>query len=223
MIGRLGLVLLVVTALAGTASAAGTKAGDPQKRHNAADQAWAKAMRVQRSDLGAGDWRVEQLNDDDRGAPKACKDPDLSDLVETGSAEEPDFSRDGSVVGPGSIVFQTERQLTTAWNRLSRAPFKECLIWAFKQGAAGSGVRVRIVSSGPVRIAKLAPRYKTGRVNVVISGPAATLKGRFTYYLAAKGRASVVLMVISFSKPLTPISESLERRLATLVAERLNR
>jgi hypothetical protein len=223
MIGRLGLVLLVVAALAGTASAAGTKAGDPQKRHNAADQAWAKAMRVQRSDLGAGDWRVEPSNDDDRGAPKACKDPDLSDLVETGSAEEPDFSRDGSFVGSGSIVFQTERQLTTAWNRLSRAPFTECLIWAFKQGAAGSGVRVRIVSTGPVRIAKLAPRYKTGRVNVVISGPAATLKGRFSYYLAAKGRASVILMVISFGKPLTPISESLERRLATLVAKRLNR
>jgi hypothetical protein len=31
------------------------------------------------------------------------------------------------------------------------------------------------------------------------------------------------LMVISFGKPLTPISESLERRLATLVAKRLNR
>lgn len=223
MFGRLGFLLLVLAVCAGTASAAGTKEGDPQKRHNAADQAWAKAMRVQRSDLGAGDWRVEASSDDDHGVPKACKDPDLSDLVETGSAEEPDFSRDGSFVGSGSIVFQTERQLTTAWNRLSRAPFTECLVWAFKKGAAGSGVRVRIVSSGPARIAKLAPRYKTSRVNVVISGPAATVKGRFTYYLAAKGRASVLLMVMSFGKPLTPISESLEHRLATLVAKRLNR
>ncbi|CAN5315353.1 hypothetical protein BH18ACT12_BH18ACT12_13130 [soil metagenome] len=222
MIGRLGLLLLLL-ALTGTASAAGTKAGDPQKRHNAADQAWAEAMRVQRSDLGSGDWRVEASNDDDRGLPKACKDPDLSDLVETGSAEEPDFSRNGSFVGSGSIVFQTERQMTTAWSRLSRAPLTECLMWAFQKGAAGSGVRIRTVSSGPVRMAKSAPHFKTARVNVVISGPAATVKGRFTCYLAAKGRASVILMVISFGRPLTPVSETLERRLATLVANRLKR
>lgn len=222
MIGRLGLLLLVL-ALAGTASAAGTKAGDPQKRHNATDQAWAEAMRVQRSDLGAGDWRVEPSNDDDRGVPKACKDPDLSDLVETGSAEEPDFSRNGSFVGSGSIVFQTDRQMTAAWNRLVRAPLTECLKWAFKKGASGSGVSIRTVSSGRVRMAKLAPRFKTARVNVVLSGPAATVKGRLTCYLAARGRASVILMVISFERPLTPISETLERRLATLVANRLKR
>jgi hypothetical protein len=223
MIGRLGLVLLVVAALAGTASAAGRKEGDPQKRHNPTDQAWAEAIRVQRSDLGSGDWRVEETSDDDRGAPKACKDPDLSDLVETGSAEEPDWSRNGSFVGSGSVVFQADRQMTTAWNRLVRTPFTDCLIWAFKKGAAGSGVRVRIVSRGPVRIAKLAPRFKTGRVTIVVSGPAATLKGRFSYYLAARGRASVILVVASFGKPLTPISESLERRLATLVTGRLKR
>jgi hypothetical protein len=124
-------------------------------------------------------------------------------------------------VGSGSVVFQTERQMTSAWNRMARMPFTDCLIWGFKKGAAGSGMRIRIVSSGPVRIAKLAPRFKTGRVNVVISGPAATLKGRFSYYFAARGRASVILMVASFAKPLTPISESLERRLATRVTGRL--
>jgi hypothetical protein len=223
MTGRIGLVLLALAVLAGSASAAGTKEGDPQKRHNAADQAWAEAIRVQRSDLGSGDWRVEETSDDDSRAPKACKDPDLSDLVETGSAENPDFSRNGSFVGSGSIVFQNERQMTTAWNRMARMPFTDCLIWGFKQGAAGSGVRVRIVSSGPVRIAKLAPRFKTGRVNVVISGPAATLKGRFSYYFAARGRASVILMVASFGRPATPISESLERRLAQRVTARLKR
>jgi hypothetical protein len=224
MTGRIGLVLLALAVLAGSASAAGTKAGDPQKRHNAADQAWAKAIRVQRSDLGSGDWRVEpSSSDDDSRAPKACKDPDLSDLVETGSAENPDFSRNGSFVGSGSIVFQNERQMTTAWNRMARMPFTDCLIWGFKHGAAGSGARVRITSSGPVRIARLAPRFKTGRVNVVVSGPAATIKGRFSYYFAARGRASVILMVASFGKPATPISESLERKLATLVAKRLKR
>ena len=223
MIGRLGLVLLVVVALAGSAYAAPTEAGDPKKRHNPVDQAWAEAMRVQRSDLGPGDWRVEASNDDDRGAPKQCKDPDLSDLVETGSAEEPDFSRNGSFVGSGSIVFQNVRQMNTAWKRLGRIPFSQCLAWAFRKGAAGSGVQLRIVSAGPIRIPKLAPLFKAARVSVVVTGQAATLKGRLSYYLAAKGRASVMLIVMSFGKPLTPISESLERRLATVVAERLNR
>ena len=223
MLGRLGLLLLAFAVLAGTASAAGSKAGDPQKRHNAADQAWAEAIRVQRSDLGAGDWRVEASSDDDRGAPKQCKDPDFSDLVETGSAEDPDFSRNGSFVGSGSIVFQNERQLATAWKRLVRTPFNECIVWAFRKGAAGSGTDIRIVSSGPIRIAQLAPRFRTGRVTVVIKGPAATVKGRLSFYFAARGRASVMLMVLSFGKPLTPISESFERRLATLVANRLRR
>ena len=59
MLGRLCLGLLVVAVLAGTASAAATKQGDPQKRHNAADQAWAQRLHIQRSDLGPGDWRVE--------------------------------------------------------------------------------------------------------------------------------------------------------------------
>lgn len=223
MVARLCLVLLCAGVVAGSAVAAERDPRDPQKRHNPADQAWAERIRVQRSDLGRGDWRVEASDDDDRGAPKACKDPDLSDLVETGSAEEPDFSRNGSFVGSGSIVFQNERQMTMAWNRMARMPFTDCLIWGFKQGAAGSGVRIRIVSSGPARIAKLAPRFKTGRVNVVISGPAATLKGRFSYYLAARGRASAILIVASFGKPLTPISDSLERRLASAVAGRLKR
>ncbi len=224
MFGRLGLVLLAVVSLVGTASAAGSKAGDPQKRHNPADQAWAEAIRVQRSDLGPGDWRVEPPNEVDApGGPKACKDPDLSDLVESGSAEEPDFFRNGSFVASGSIVFQSDRQLTAAWNRIARTPFTDCLIWAFKQGAAGSGVRIRIASTGPVRIGKLAPRFKTGRVDVVLSAQSATLKGHFSYYLAARGRASVILMIASFDRPLTPVSAKLERRLATLVANRLKR
>lgn len=222
MIGRCGLLLLVLAALAGTAYAA-SDPRDAKKRHNAVDQAWAERMRVQRSDLGSGDWRVEPSSDDDRGAPQACKDPDLSDLVETGAAKDPDFSRNGSFVGSGSVVFLTERQTTTAWNRVARQPLTKCLVDAFKQGLSGSSVRLRILSSGPLEMPKLAPHFQAGRVSLSLSGPGATIKGRFSYYFAAKGRASVMLLVASFGKPMVPISESLERRLATLVAKRLSR
>src|SRR4051812_4516679 len=217
MARRSMLVLVGFALLAGSATAAATKAGDPQKRHNAADQAWAERMRIQRSDLGAGDWRVEPHSDDDRGAPKQCKDPNLSDLIETGSAEEPDFSRNGSFVSSGSIVFQTEAQMRTAFARIARVSFSDCLIWAFKQGASGSGTRIRVTSSGPIRAGRLAPMSKTGRVDLVMIAQGVSVKGHFSYYLLARGRASVILVFASFEKPLTPVPASLERRLATAV------
>ena len=224
MVRRVGLLVICACVLAGTALAATRDPRDPQKKHNAADQAWAERIRVQRSDLGAGDWRVEASgDDDDRGAPRECKKPDLSDLVETGSAEEPDFSRNASFVGSGSIVFRTERELAIAWKRLTRTPYTKCFIWAFNKGAAGSGARARVVSSGPIKMAKLAPRFITGRMNVVLSGPNASIRGRISYYFAARGRASVMLLVASFGRPATPIAEALERRLATLVASRLKK
>jgi hypothetical protein len=223
MFGRLGLVLLAVVSFAGTAFAGGSKAGDPQKRHNPADQVWAQAIRPQRADLGPGDWRVESGNDDDSRAPKACRDPNLSDLVETGSSEDPDWSRNGSFIGSSAVVFMNERQSTTAWNRLARKDINECLLVAFKSGLAGSGARLRIASSGPIAMPKLAPHFKAGRIRLVVSGPGATIKGRMSYYLAARGRATVLLMVASFDRPMQPISEALERRVANLVAKRLER
>ena len=223
MARRSVLVLVAFALLVGTATAAATKAGDPQKRHNAADQEWAERMRIQRSDLGPGDWRVEPHSDSDRGAPKQCKDPNLSDLVETGSAEEPDFSRNGSFVSSGSIVFQTEAQMRTAFTRIARAPFNDCLIWAFKQGASGSGTRIRVTSSGSIRTGKLAPMSRTGRVDLVLTTQGVSVKGHFSYYLLARGRASVILVFASFERPLTPIPASLERRLASAVAARLKR
>jgi hypothetical protein len=225
MARRLVACVILLGCLAGTAFAAtGSDPRDPKKRHNDADQAWAEAIRIGRSDLGQGDWRVEQLStDDDRGAPTQCRNPNLSDLVETGSAKEPDFSRNGSFVGSGSIVFLNARQLRTAWNRMMSQPITQCLIDGFKRGLAGSGAKLRIVSAGPVRMPKLAPLFKTGRVGVLLSGGGKQIKGRLSYYYAARGRASAVLVVASFGAPLTPIPESLERKLATLVAKRLQK
>src|SRR5204862_187665 len=71
MVGRLGLTLLCAGVLAGTALGASAGSRDPQKRHNPADQAWARAIRIQRADLGAGDWRVEPSSGSDAGAPRA--------------------------------------------------------------------------------------------------------------------------------------------------------
>lgn len=222
MARRVLLVLLALAAFAGTASAAATKAGDPKKRHTAADQAWAERIRVQRDDLGAGDWRVEPRDpDNERGSPKVCRDPNMSDLIETGSAEEPNWSRNNSFVSSASFVLQTAAQMRTAYGRLARAPLNECLTWAFKQGAALSGARVRVSSFRSLRVSHLAPMGRAARVDLVVSGPAASIRGHISYYLLARGRATVLLSVASFGRPATPISAALERRLATTVATRL--
>jgi len=222
MARRFVLAVALLAVLASTASAAATKAGDPKKRHNAADQAWAERIRVQRDDLGAGDWRVEPRDPDaERNTPKVCRDPDMSDLVETGSAEEPNFSRNSSFVMSSSGVLQTAAQMRTAYRRLARAPLSECIAWAFRKGVESAGGRVRVSSFRMLPTARLAPLGRTARVDLVISGSSASIRGHISYYLLARGRASVLLVIASFGRPATPVSASLERHLTTAVAQRL--
>jgi hypothetical protein len=223
VIRRLVTVFLLSFLVAGTATAAARKPTDPQKRINPADQAWAAAIRIHRGDLGSGDWRVEQSPDSSVAAPQGCKDPDLSDLVETGEAENPDFSRNGSFVGSGAAIFLTAKHATAAFQRVARQSFSRCMASAFKQGLGSSGARLRILSSGPIPMRSPAPHYVSGRVRFSVSGPAATITGQISFYFFARGRAIGMLLVASIGKPLQPIPASLERRLAGLVASRLKR
>jgi hypothetical protein len=220
---RLLIVLLLSFLVAGTATAAARKPTDPQKKLNPADQRWAAAIKIRRSDLGSGDWRVEASDNNSVGAPKGCEDPDLSDLVETGESENPDWSRNGSFVGSGAAIFKTTRQATTAFQRVSRQSFSRCMASAFRQGLGASGARLRILSTGPVALGRPAPHYLSSRVRFSVSGPAATVSGRMTVYFFGRGRALGMVLVASIGRPLQPIPASLERRLALLVASRLNR
>jgi hypothetical protein len=220
---RFVTILLVSLLVTGTAVAAQRKPTDPKKKLNPADQAWAAAIRVHRGDLGPGDWRVEVSEDNSVSAPQGCKDPDLSDLVETGEAEKPDWSRNGSFVGSGAAVFRTAQQATTAFERVARLSFNRCMTSAFKQGLGSSGARLRIISSGPIALKSPAPHYVSGRVRFSVTGPAATVTGRISFYFFAQGRAIGTLLVASIGPPLQPIPASVERRLALLVASRLKR
>lgn len=222
MIRRLAVLLVSSCLIVGTAVAATRKPTDPQKRPNPADQAWAAAIRIHRGDLGGGDWRVEQ-SQDNVAAPQGCEEPDLSDLVETGEAENPDFSRNGSFVGSGAAIFQTTKQATAAFHRVARQSFNRCMVSAFKQGLASSGARLRILSSGPIALKSPAPHFVSGRVRFSVSGPAATITGRISFYFFARGRATAMLLVASIGRPLQPIPASLESRLVSLVAARLHR
>jgi hypothetical protein len=225
MARRLGLLL---TALAALATASVALAGDPREpkhRFNDADQAWAHRIILSHADLGPGDWRVQQLdNQGDANAPPACKNPNLSDLVLTGQAKDPDFSREDSFEDSDGEVWATEHDAIAAFNRLRAYPFDHCFKVAMAQEfAKGSGIKFTKLASGPIKIAKLAPRQLTFGLKFRITAGSRNIDGRIDMYAFSRGRADGSVMFASLGAPARPIPLSLEQRLAKLVAQRLKR
>jgi hypothetical protein len=226
MARRAGLVVVALAALAAASAAFASDPREPQHRFNAVDQAWAHRIIVSHGDLGAGDWRVEQLDDQggDADAPSYCKNPDLSDLVLTGQAKNPDFSREDSFEDSDGEVWATEHDAIESWKRVKSYPFARCFRVAMEQQfAKGSGIKFSILSSGPLAIGKLAPRQFTYGLKFRMIVGARKIDGRIDIYFFSRGRADGSVMVASLSQPARPIPLSLERRLATLVAGRLKR
>jgi hypothetical protein len=225
MARRLGLL---AAALAALVAASAAIAGDPkeaQHRFNAADQAWARRIIVQHHDLGAGDWRVAHLDSqDDSTAPSYCKNPNFSDLVLTGEAKNPDFSRDSSFEDSDGEVWATERDAVAAFNRLKAYPFDRCFKVAMQQELAkSSGITFTVVSSGPLAFPKLAPRQLTYGLKFRMGVGARKIGGRIDIYAFSRGRADGSVMVTTLGAPARPIPLSLEQKLARLVAGRLKR
>jgi hypothetical protein len=223
MARRLGLTAVLVAALAAASAAAAGDPRDPQHRFNPADQAWAHRIIVQRADLGAGDWRVEQLDSQgDASAPSSCRNPNLSDLALSGQAKNPDFSREDSFEDSDGEVWASETDAIAAFKRLEAYPFDRCFKVAMKQEfAQGSGVKFSVVSSGRIAIGALAPRQLTYGLKFRITVGTRKIDGRIDVYAFSRGRADGSVMIASLGAPARPIALSLERRLATRVARRL--
>ena len=221
MARRLGLIFAVALCAASTALAANPK--EPQHRFNDVDQAWAHRIIVQHDDLGAGDWRVAQLDSQgDANAPAYCKDPNLSDLTLTGQAKNPDFVRSGSFEDSDGEVWATEHDAVAAFNRLKAYPFDRCFKAAMQQEfAQGSQITFTVLSSGPLKLAKLAPRQLTFGLKFRMGVGGRKIDGRIDVYAFSRGRADGSVTVASVGAPARPIPLSLERKLATLVAQRL--
>jgi hypothetical protein len=225
MARRVGLIVVVLAALAAASAALASDPREPQHRFNATDQAWAHRILVQHGDLGAGDWRVQQLDSQgDAGAPSYCKNPNLSDLVLTGEAKNPDFSREDSFEDSDGEVWASERNAIAAFKRLKAYPFDRCFRAAMQQEfAKGSGVKFSVVSSGPLAFPKLAPRQLTYGLKFRMAVGAQKIDGRIDIYAFSRGRADGSVMIASLGAPARPIPLSLEQKLARLVAGRLKR
>jgi hypothetical protein len=222
---RFALIAFALAALAAASAALASDPREPQHRFNAVDQAWAHRIIVSHADLGPGDWRVQQLDSQgDAGAPSECKNPNLSDLVLTGQAKNPDFGREDSFEDSDGEVWATEHDAIQSWKRVKAYPFARCFRVAMEQQfAQGSGIKFSIVSSGPLAIGKLAPRQFTYGLKFRMIVGARKIDGRIDIYFFSRGRADGSVMVASLGQPARPIPLSLERKLARLVAGRLKR
>jgi hypothetical protein len=226
MARRFGLLVVALAGLgAASVALAAANSREPQHRFNATDQAWAHSIIISHDELGPGDWRVEQLdNQGDGSAPSYCKNPNLSDLVLTGQAKDPDFSREDSFEDSDGEVWATERDAVSAFNRLKTYPFDRCFKVAMAQEfAKGSGVKFTVLSSGAIKIAQLAPRQLTYGMKFRMSVGTRRIEGRIDIYAFSRGRADGSVMIASVGAPARPIPLSLERKLATLVAQSLKR
>jgi hypothetical protein len=221
---RFALIVIALAALAAASAALASDPREPQHRFNAVDQAWAHRIIVSHADLGPG-WRVQQLDDQGDGdAPAYCKNPNLSDLVLTGQAKNPDFSREDSFEDSDGEVWATEHDAIESWKRVNDYPFARCFRVAMeRQFAKGSGIKFTILSSGPLATGKLAPRQFTYGLKFRMIVGARKIDGRIDVYFFSRGRVDGSLMVASLGQPARPIPLSLERKLATQVAGRLKR
>jgi hypothetical protein len=225
MARRVGLILVVLAALVAASAAFASDPREPQHRFNDADQAWAHRIIVQHADLGAGDWRVEQLDSqNDADAPSYCKNPDLSGLVLTGQAKNPDFSREDSFEDSDGEVWATEHDAIASFKKMQTYPFDRCFRAAMQQEfAKGSGIKFSVLASGRIPFPKLAPRQLTYGMKFRMGVGARQIDGRIDIYAFSRGRADGSVMIASLGQPARPIPLSLERKLARLVASRLKR
>ena len=142
----------------------------------------------------------------------------------TGQAKNPDFSREGSFEDSDGEVWTSEHDAIAAFQRLKAYPFDRCFKVAMHQEfAKGSGIKFSVLSSGPIAIAKLAPRQLTYGLRFRMTVGARKIEGRIDIYAFSRGRADGSVMIASVGAPVRPIPLSIERKLAALVAQRLKR
>ena len=218
MTSRFATVFLAAALLAGSALAA---AGEPKRQLNVADQAWARSIRLQRADLPGSGWQARKPRN--VSSSRECRRPLGADLVETGVAGVREFAKPGSVARSDAAVFASAAHARTAWERARRRLAGRCLAERLRLTFSAPDARVTMLARGEVTADRLAPHSAVYRVRFAVTGPEGRYEGRLDSYRLARGRAVAGLELMSFTAPVEPISAAAERRVAALVAGRLER
>ncbi len=210
-------LLLVAAVAAVLASAALAAAGDPRKQHTAVGQLTARKALLKLADLGPG-WT---------GAPakpvsgsKVCRGfrPNQSDLVETGYAVTPDYSRgENASVAQWARTFATPAQAADSWNRTVTIALVDCLA---RQLKALSTVKSPVTIVGQYRLP--VPRVGQQAAGFRVVASIKDAQGSFRVYadivVVRQGSALSTATLTGFLQPIDPLTEE---RVARAIAARL--
>ena len=176
----------------------------------------ARSVVLRVADFGPG-WKSTPSTSGG-GSPR-CKDfdPDESDLVETGTADSPEFGLGLRYMTSTAGLYKTSAQAQASWNRVVKPGLLGCLGSIFQKGANTPGVTTKILTKGTLSFPKLASRTAAYRITFSSASQGLTLKGAIDLILLGKGRIDAVMISVSFGTP--PLAD--ERRLAGLIAHRL--
>jgi hypothetical protein len=206
---------LVVVALCALAAAAGASADhlDPENRLRGADEQRAMSMLVRKSDLRAG-YVVERTSGLEPHL--TCRALDESDLVLTGHAKSPYWSREFQIVGSTAAVFRTSADARASWERGASSAGRNCLRDEFRREFARQGEAVRVT------IRRLSfPSLGGGSFaqRLAISGAAAGSPSAYLDFVVIRERRGLVGLL--FAGVVTPPSRATELSLARAVAGRM--
>lgn len=133
-------------------------------------------------------------------------------------ASSPRFaaSNTGPYVTQTVWVYRSDAQATTAWKRAA-PQLRSCLVNAIKRGSTQT-VTFTVKHTAVLTLPKLAPRVVGYRVTAKAASPGQTVGTYYDMIVLARGTA---ITELSFAQLTTPVSRSLELRLARLTAKRL--
>jgi hypothetical protein len=206
---------VVVLATCALAWAAGASADhlDPQNRFRSADQKRAASMLARKTDLGGG-YVAERTSGLEPHL--TCRALDESDLVLTGHAKSPYWSRDLQIVGSTAAIYRTRADARMSGELGTSRAGMNCLRDEFRKGFAQQGEAVRVT------IERLSfPRFGDASFahRLVLSGAAAGSPSVYIDIVVIRqGRGQVGLL---FAGVLTPPKRTTEVSLARVVATRM--
>jgi hypothetical protein len=206
------VVVLGACTLAWAASASADHL-DPQNRLRTADQKRAASMLVRKTDLGVG-YAVERTSGLEPHL--ACGALDESDLVLTGRAKSPYWSREYQIVGSTAAVYRTSADARRSWARGASTAGMNCLRDEFRKEFLRQGEALQ------VSISRLSfPRLAGGTYahRLVLSGAAAGSPALYIDLVVIRqGRGQVGLL---FAGVVVPPPRATELSLARVVAQRM--
>jgi hypothetical protein len=213
---RLLLACALVVALVASGSALADHQ-DPKKQISAADQARARAMLLQQSDLAPGFRRQAPSNEPD---PHVDCPPAVSeaDLTQTGDVEGPSFIR--GVVSVGSIVqiYESVADASASWRRGTSTAGIECARSLLRREFAKD--QIRLVSLRKVAFPRIAQRTVAYRVVLSAKESQVTFRIFLDLVVLMHSRAHAQVLVGSAFQPF-PRAEAV--RLARIVGGRMER